>query len=365
MKAGAAALAYPVAGCLGGDGNDAMDGGGSMDEGNAGDGGMQAMDPAGAPRASIDRFSDEAGTLLVRGDANDLPGPDEPIDFDQPPFITRGLGPEGEHVEYYNFDVQPTTPAPIYVLFREGMDSPVEDQLNIIDVVPGDPGYNDFWRVHRVTVPSDYEANTATSFEDVDDAGYTVTATDTLVNCPVVPEGSTARKRYGDTEPGLVEGWYRGRVVSYFEFSEAPLAVSGGSVPVSPIYVSFNVNPGMEGGGPASGFMTEPGGQTHNVVATLPGDSGYSPLWTVNVYDNQDFGEVEDLQSARDSDILATGAANVNCPVVSVSDAMDDGSMSEDGSMESDGSMNGGSMEDGGMEGDGSMDGGSMDGGGY
>lgn len=357
MKAGAAALAFPAAGCLDGNGNDSMNGDGALNDGS--NGGMQAMDPAGAPRASIDRFSDKPGTLMRRSQNSALPGPDEPIDFDQPPFITRGLGPQGERVEYYNFDVQPTAPAPIYVLFREGMDTPVEGQLNIVDVVPGDTGYNDFWRVHRVTVPEGYEVNTVTSAQDIQSAGYEVMSTDTLVNCPVVPEGSTASKRYGDRDPGLVQGWYRGQVVTYFEFSEASLAVSGGGVPTSPIYVAFNRNPSMEGGGPASGFVTEDGStQTHNVLATLPGDQGYSPLWTVTVYDNRDFPGVGDLESARDADILTTGAANVNCPVVSVMEAMtEEDAMSSDRSTENE-SMEDGSMDGGGMEGDGSMDGG-------
>jgi hypothetical protein len=68
----------------------------------------------------------------------------------------------------------------------------------------------------------------------------------------------------------------QGELVSYFTFSEAPLQVSVNQVPVAPIYVAFNINPGAEGGGPASGFVTETERlQTHNVVAVLPG--GYSP----------------------------------------------------------------------------------------
>src|SRR5690606_32247092 len=103
----------------------------------------------------------------------------------------------------------------------------------------------------------------------------------------------------------------------YFTFEEAGL--SGESVPLSPIYVTFNVNPDEDGGGPASGFVTEPdSGQTHNVVATLPDDEGYSPLWFVNVYDNAAFDDVSDLQSAMDADQLAQGVASVNCPIVSV-----------------------------------------------
>ncbi|MDS0475563.1 hypothetical protein [Natrinema sp. 1APR25-10V2] len=283
------------------------------------DGMESATDLADAPRATIDRFSEAAGTLMVRNEENDLPGPDEPIDFDQAPFLTRGLGPSGEPVSYYNFDVQPTEPAPIYVLFREGEDAPVAEQLNIVDVVPGDEGYNDFWHVHEVTVPADYEANTATSVQDLMDADYDITGTDVVKNCPIVPEGSTASMREGDGETDLIDGWYDGEVVSYFLFEEAPIAVTDGSVPVSPIYVTFNTNPGMDGGGPQSGFVTEmETDRTHNVVATLPGDDGYSPLWSVSVYDNADFDAVSDLESAMAATLLEAGTATVNCPIVAV-----------------------------------------------
>jgi len=63
--------------------------------------------------------------------------------------------------------------------------------------------------------------------------------------------------------------------------------------------------------------MTEQGSnQTHNIVATLPEDSGYSPLWQVYVYDNADFESVTDLSSAESANILNTNAGYVNCPVV-------------------------------------------------
>ena len=265
--------------------------------------------------AAIDRFSEAAGTLMVRDDSGALPGPNEPIDFDQPPFITQGLGPGGQVVQYYNFDVQSVIPAPIWVLFREGEDSPVEGQMNIIDVIPGDPGYNDFWAVTKVTVPADYEANSVTSLVGIVEAGYAMETTDIIVNCPVVPRGSTAMLRVGGGSNGLVRGWYKDMVVYYFTFEEKML--TGETVPLSPIYVSFKVNPPV--GGPASGFMAEEDGvQTHNVVATIPSDEDYSPLWLVSVYDNADFDSVSDLASAESANILAAGVAAVNCPVVSV-----------------------------------------------
>lgn len=278
---------------------------------------VEALDPDLASSPVIDRFSSAAGTLQVRDATNGLPAAGEPIDFDQGPFITTGLGPEGQSVRYYNFDVQSTRPAPIYALFREGDDAPVAGQLNIVDVIPGDPGYNDFWSVTRVTVPADYVANTITSVEQLRDEGLIAESTAQLVNCPIVPDGSTARLRATDEDPRLVRGWYRDQVVHYFSFTEQSL--TGSVVPVAPIYVTFNLNPDVEGGGPASGFRSEDGSaQTHNVLAALPGSSGYSPLWSVTPYDNDDFASVMDLDSARAANVLAEGVATVNCPVVDI-----------------------------------------------
>ncbi len=282
--------------------------------------GEEPLNPNTAPRASVDRFSQEAGNLMVRTDENGLPGPNEPINYDMAPFLTKGLGPGGQMVQYYNFDVMPTTPAPIYVLFEEGSDAPVSGQINIVNVIPGDPGYSDFWRVNKVTVPEGYTANTVTSYSELIDKGYQIQQTDIIVNCPVVPEGSSADQRYGGGKTGLVMGWYNDQVIFYFDFSEKSLMTTGnGMVPVSDIYVSFNINPGQQGGGPASGFMTESNSdQTHNVVETIPTDNDYSPLWDVNIYDNADFDMVSNLQSAMSANILAEGAALVNCPIVSV-----------------------------------------------
>ncbi len=276
------------------------------------------VDPDTAMKASIDRFSMDAGTLFVRDGSNGLPGPNEPINFDQGPFITQGLSPNGEFISYYNFDVMPTEPAPIYVLFRDGEPNPVPDQLNVVGVIPGDPGYNDFWRVNFVTVPPNYVANTITKVSEILGGSYSIEELDVIVNCPIVPDSSTAMLRYNTSEdPGLTRGWYDTKVVFYFNFSEKALMVDGsGMVPLSPIYVCFNINPGEPGGGPPSGFKTDSTGRTHNVTATLPEDTDYSPLWSVNIYDNGDFNIVYDLSSAQMANILAMGAANVNCPVV-------------------------------------------------
>jgi len=266
-----------------------------------------------APKVSIDRFSATAGKLMVRTPSNGLPEANAPVNFDVAPFITTGLDKNGTSVSYYNFDVQSTTPAPIYVLFKENSSEPVAGQNNIIESIPGDAGYNDFWLVNKVTVPTDYVANSVTSLSEIITNGYGIAATSTIVNCPVVPFGSTAsRSKTSGKASELTLGWYKSQAVAYFNFDEAPLTAISGTVPLSPIYVMFNDN----AAGPSSGFKTESNGiQTHNVIETSPGDAAYSPLWNVFVIDNTNFDNVTNLMQAKASSPMAAGAT-VNCPVV-------------------------------------------------
>jgi hypothetical protein len=276
--------------------------------------------------ASIDRFSDKAAHLFKRSSNSILPAPNAPINFDQGAFITQGFAPNGDYVGYYNFDVQPTAPAPIYVFFKAGASSPIAEQMNIVGVIPGDAGYNDFWNVVKVTVPDEYVANSIKSVEELVASGYSTQSTPILVNCPIVPAGSTASQRYnGNSDTGLHMGWYKDMAISYFNFSERMLSLTNsGAVPLSPIYVTFNKNPDAmdSSSGPASGFVTDmKTGRTHNVVQTVPEQARYSPLWSVSVFDNRAFASVHDLASVQKAPILADGVATVNCPVVSRSAA--------------------------------------------
>ena len=282
---------------------------------------MTPLNPDTAGDVQIDRFGSSFAHLFLRTAENGFPEANQPVDFDAiPAFNTHGLGPNGEKSIYYNFDVLSTTPAPIYVLFRSGETAPVSGQLNIVDVIPGTMGYNDFWLVNKVTVPNNYVANTITSFDEIISKGYAITTTSTIVNCPIVPKGSVARKRFLTTESAdLTRGWYKNKVVYYFNFLEKELMAVNGKIPVANIYVCFNINPDQTNGGPPSGFKTEDNmatGQTHNIPIALPTEDGYSPLWAVQIYDNSEFGMVSNLTTALAAPLKAMDAAIVNCPIV-------------------------------------------------
>ena len=88
---------------------------------------------------------------------------------------------------------------------------------------------------------------------------------------------------------------------------------------MSPIYDGFNANPGEPNGGVASGFHTEPNSrQTHNVVATAPGDAGYSPLWLRVIYDSSQWASVTNLETALKAKVIPAEVLTINCPIVFV-----------------------------------------------
>lgn len=288
--------------------------------GDDGAGPREPVDPNTASTPVIDRFSGEGAILLDRDEMPGLglPAAGAPIDFDRAPFLVRGLGPGGERVTYYHLDAHQRSPINIYRLFYEGAAEPIAGQLPIVDYIPGDHGYSDFWRVVRVDVPADYVANTATASSDIFAAGWPFDVTDTIVNCPVVPQGSTAARRRGSTSNQLFRGWYEGQVFYYFTFEEAPLRVVNSEVPLAAAYVAFDVNPGLAGGGFASGFMTESGSDRTHVVADALADGAYSPLRAVMPYDNAAFASVVDLATAEAAPAIALELVRWNAPIVEI-----------------------------------------------
>jgi hypothetical protein len=105
------------------------------------------------------------------------------------PALTHGWY-KGRDVHYFDFGPSTDRTAPIYALIT-GMDAQgrpqfVPGQHNIIDVIPGDPGYSPFWNVFLVQVPATYQANTITSAAGVLNSGYPILHPGLVVNCPVI-----------------------------------------------------------------------------------------------------------------------------------------------------------------------------------
>ncbi|MEX2247558.1 MAG: hypothetical protein WEC75_12840 [Dehalococcoidia bacterium] len=101
---------------------------------------------------------------------------------------------KGEEVFYPDFGQNSPTAIPIWVFIHgmnpDGTPDFVEGQQNIIDSVPGDPGYSAFWRVNMVTAPQDYVPNSIRSAADVLASDFPITQTDMVVNCPVTEVAS-------------------------------------------------------------------------------------------------------------------------------------------------------------------------------
>jgi hypothetical protein len=265
----------------------------------------------GIEYVSVDRFSDDAATVLRRSDNPDLPAPNEPIDYDAD-FLNHALGPDGEDVQYYGFDVASFRSAQVYsFVFASDPTSRVPGQSAVFDVIPGDDGYNDFWQMITVLVPDDYEPNPVRSLADIEAAGFVLEPTGTIINCPIVPFGSSAELAGRDST-----GWYKGKHVAYFTFDSTQTGIVNQSpidVPYAVVRVIFEDND------PAKGMKVDSAtGNTHNVFDTLPGDELYRSLWRHDFVDEGDFALVSDWESskaAREAEIDMDNIL-VNCPVV-------------------------------------------------
>lgn len=234
---------------------------------------------------------------MARADNPGLPGPNEAVDYDAD-FRTVGLGPTGDRIEYYDFGLSTGFTMPAYRLVdAEGV--PIPGQLPLLELLPGQPGYSDFWQVTEVEVPLGYVANTITSVAELKEAAYPEQLTLEVLNCPVVSSDSVA------TEGEARQAWIDDEVVSAFSFEEAEVRVRGVLVDYIPIYVCMN----------EQGFCREDDGSTHNVIEADPSDPGYSPLWQPMMYPEDAFDAVRDLPSAMAAN-PETQTGLVNCPVI-------------------------------------------------
>jgi len=231
-----------------------------------------------------------------------------PVDgLPRPDVIPRVDGwNRGQAVSYLDYGPQPNVAEPILVFFQAASpDIPVAGQRNVIDTIPGQPGYSDFWRVYKVLVPPGYVANTIRSFEDAVASRYDIEATSLVVNCPVVNSNATIQ----GSSARPVSGWYRNREVFYFDHGmNSP---SNGNIVVdAPIWVFFESD-----GTPVAGQK--------NVIDALPGDANYSDLWRVvkvvvgTTYVPDSLRDASAILAASEAGQVTLEATDiyVNCPV--------------------------------------------------
>jgi hypothetical protein len=272
-----------------------------------------SQDPDLAEVTVVDRFSDQAGTFFRRSENPHLPEPEAPINLDEAPFKLTAYAPNGDRVSFYHLDARSTNPANLDIFFKPD-GSPLEDQLYVFDALPGEAGYNDFCAIQRVTVPEGYVVNSITSRTDLEarrNEGFKIESTGKILNMPVVPALSSASGSVSGGKALLLRGWCRHKVLFYFAFDELN-ADSQGLVPASPQYAFFSEN----GLPHRAGFRTtDDAGATRNVLASLPGEGSYSPLWALQRLAREDFLNVANLEDARRHASVPHGAT-INAVVV-------------------------------------------------
>src|SRR5438309_11001883 len=161
---------------------------------------------------------------------------------------------DGKAIGYFDFGPIKLKPgnklAPIWTVTNGAA-----GQHNIIDTVPGKPGYSPLWQLNKVTFKGGVTPRLLTSKADVDAAvkagDVTVARTSTVVNCPVL--GSGQKK---------IAGFSGGRGSHYYDLG--PVKVAPGNA-VVPLYT-----------------VTNPvGPQQHNITkdSLAPGQTKYPPLW--------------------------------------------------------------------------------------
>ncbi|HWC29907.1 MAG TPA: hypothetical protein VG845_07490 [Dehalococcoidia bacterium] len=119
----------------------------------------------------------------------------------------------------------------------------------------------------------------------------------------------------------LIQGWYKGREVEYYDFGANTKLTTGSSIGTAPIYVMIT---GMN----ADGSPKFVEGQ-NNIIAVKPGDQGYSDLWRVMLVSVPASYKANELKSASAVMAARYGITEtnmfVNCPVVAEGTTLEGG----------------------------------------
>ena len=172
----------------------------------------------------------------------------------------------------------------VYGLNADGTPNMVPGQHNIIDVLPGSPGYSDLWQTNLVTVAEDYEPDSIRSVDGIVEADLPVTSTTTLVNRPVVAADSTV----AGAEP--TQAWFQEEKVFYVDFGENPDTANR-------VFILITGQDDL--GNP----IPVPGQQ--NIFESIPGLPDYSAFCRINMVTVPEGYTPNAFKSA--SDVLSSG----------------------------------------------------------
>jgi hypothetical protein len=263
---------------------------------------------------------------------------------------------DGKSIEFYRFGTfipADTTWFPTYTefpglpvgkmyVFESALPLPdAGAQFPIVDTLPEQAGYSDFFEVVLVEDPGDVAPNTIKSRATLLRAGYPLTSTGKVVNCPLVGReaalGATSGKALAQTL--RIDLWYRGRRTNCFLVDGgAALVGSAGSpafdvseTPITSEIVEYRVlasvvyafgTKAYSGADLVSGIPV-PG---NDVFKAGPSSSSYSPLvkiWDVTVPSDYLVGQVTSVASLfpvegfTDPRIVERSPdAFCNCPIV-------------------------------------------------
>ncbi len=172
---------------------------------------------------------------------------------------------DDSRVSFYDFGETSPTPSSAYVLVDE-QGIPVAGQGDILGAIPegvfvnaSDPNASALWRLTFVTVPDGYVPNTYTSVGELFRAHLPMVLTDTVLNAPAVPAGSTLLD--DPLNRTLQPAWYGMQRAWLASFgSITAFDATNGTVAATPLYQWT----GLTGQLP--------------VMSTKSGDADYSPL---------------------------------------------------------------------------------------
>jgi hypothetical protein len=203
---------------------------------------------------------------------------------------------DGQIVQYYdlgtNTPLDPDDPTrvraePVWMFVSgfdaEGKPVQLEGQDNLFDVTVGDANYSDLWQLFTVTPTPGYAPNSITSYDALVVSGLPIEQQRMLVNCPIVPPGSSL----ADESKELKKGWVKGQPVVYFDF---------GATSATPGKLFVFVTGFNEQGEP----LLVP--DQHFVFSVTRGGLGYSDFWRVAWVTVDSNYRADSIRSAADID---------------------------------------------------------------